>query len=308
MATKVCSKCGRERDLIEFPKRKLNRDGLDGWCRECWREYKKQYRRDNSDKIKEQSRGTHERHGEKYNATAREKRRQRAIAEGRTINDGVNHRKRVLKQETLYRKKVRARSGSIDRVSGIYMIRSISKSDRFYVGSSIDVHQRWSEHKSSLARGYHSSSKLQNHYNKYGEDDLSYVLLETCEDWELLLREQYYLDNFKPFFNNSKIAGSRLGMRFSRKSKKKMSDSQRGRKASPETRAKQSAAHKGKPKSAEWRKKIGDSNRGKKLSKATKRKLSAARLGRKLNLTPEERTRRQERGRSLGVNRHKKAS
>jgi hypothetical protein len=39
MATKVCSKCGIEKDVSEFQKNNHNRDGLRGWCRSCGRKY-----------------------------------------------------------------------------------------------------------------------------------------------------------------------------------------------------------------------------------------------------------------------------
>ena len=37
--TKVCSKCGRELPLSEFYKHKAYKDGLNCWCKSCYREY-----------------------------------------------------------------------------------------------------------------------------------------------------------------------------------------------------------------------------------------------------------------------------
>ena len=41
MKSKVCSKCGEEKLLSEFGKRKGNIDGLSGFCLECMRDYKR---------------------------------------------------------------------------------------------------------------------------------------------------------------------------------------------------------------------------------------------------------------------------
>lgn len=45
---KQCSTCKIEKDLCEFNKHKLKKDGLSGQCKEC----RKQYRIDNIDKIR----------------------------------------------------------------------------------------------------------------------------------------------------------------------------------------------------------------------------------------------------------------
>lgn len=50
---KKCTKCKIDKPLEEFNREKRNRDGLMSWCRECWKEYKKQYNLDNKDKIKQ---------------------------------------------------------------------------------------------------------------------------------------------------------------------------------------------------------------------------------------------------------------
>lgn len=42
--TKVCSKCGVEKDINEFYKSKSNKDGYMGFCKECKNKYQKQYK------------------------------------------------------------------------------------------------------------------------------------------------------------------------------------------------------------------------------------------------------------------------
>jgi len=104
--------------------------------------------------------------------------------------------------------------------AGIYSITSKINGKR-YIGSSIRISYRWKDHKRKLRSNKHHSTHLQNHYNKYGEDDLVFSIVEIIEKdnlslkqfKELLLeREQTYLDNWQECqFNNSKTAISSLG-------------------------------------------------------------------------------------------------
>jgi group I intron endonuclease len=104
--------------------------------------------------------------------------------------------------------------------AGIYLILSKTNGKR-YVGSSIRICDRWGRHLSELRANKHHSQHLQNHFNKYGEQDLIFTVLEVVERGELnlndfkellLSREQAYLDNWEECqFNSRPIAGSNLG-------------------------------------------------------------------------------------------------
>ena len=76
---------------------------------------------------------------------------------------------------------------------GIYKIRNIINNN-IYIGSSNNIKKRWIKHFSLLKRNCHHSSHLQNAWNKYGEFNFEFSILEECKEDELLLREQYYLD------------------------------------------------------------------------------------------------------------------
>lgn len=96
----------------------------------------------------------------------------------------------------------------------IYKIYSL-KTDRHYIGSAVNFKSRKSSHLSHLRKTKHHSIKLQRHYNKYGYNDLVFYVLENVIDNNnLLVREQYYIDTTKPYFNICPIAGSNLNRKF----------------------------------------------------------------------------------------------
>lgn len=114
------------------------------------------------------------------------------------------------------------------KVTGIYKIESITNPNKIYVGSSESIYKRWKGHISDLERNKHGNSKLQNHFNKYGLDDLKFIIIEECDIELLLVQEQYYIDLIKPFFNICVLAESRKGIKASNETKEKISSSKKG--------------------------------------------------------------------------------
>ena len=106
------------------------------------------------------------------------------------------------------------------KISVIYIIKSKVQPEKFYIGSAVNFYQRIRNHKSDLVKKKHCSKHLQNHVNKYGIKDISFEILERVYDKNnLISREQYYLDLYKPIFNTCKIAGSPLGTKHSEETK-----------------------------------------------------------------------------------------
>lgn len=91
--------------------------------------------------------------------------------------------------------------------SGVYQIIS-TLSGKIYIGSAVRLEKRKNEHFNNLRKGIHENPRLQNHFNKYGESDLSFVVIEYCIRDICLAREQAYLDSCNPFFNISKCASA----------------------------------------------------------------------------------------------------
>lgn len=96
------------------------------------------------------------------------------------------------------------------KVSGIYLITS-KVNGKKYVGQSVNIGKRWQKHLSDLKANRHKNKHLQNHFNKYLTEDLTFEVLEGVIDLSLLTeREQHYMDLLKPEFNACPAAGSSL--------------------------------------------------------------------------------------------------
>lgn len=93
--------------------------------------------------------------------------------------------------------------------SGVYVITNLVNG-KLYIGSSCDLDRRKSDHFRQLSGGYHSNTYLQNSWNRYGEENFTFIELELCEPDKCLEREQYWLDEFQTYvfdngYNRSKL-------------------------------------------------------------------------------------------------------
>lgn len=165
-------------------------------------------------------------------------------------------------------------------VSGIYVILN-TKNDMIYIGQTQDIRKRLREHKSMLNGNYHSNSKLQRAWNKYGEKIFKFKILEYCSIEQLDDREQHYLDIYTPrgmCYNiaiDAKVPSR--GTKRSEASRLKMSEAQRNRP----------------PHSEESRQRRRKAMTGRIVSDETRRKQSEAAKGntRKLGMTHSDETR-----------------
>lgn len=158
---------------------------------------------------------------------------------------------------------------------GIYSIRN-TVSGRVYVGSAVNITQRWHLHRSLLKRGKHHSILLQRSWVKHGPAVFSFDILELVDDKERLIeREQHWIDalnsaNPSTGFNIAPKAGTSLGRKHPPEVLAKMRQPKKMPAKTPEHRAKISAAWmgnqfaKGKPKTPEARAKMSAAKKGKK--------------------------------------------
>ena len=79
-------------------------------------------------------------------------------------------------------------------IQGIYKITN-ETTGKFYIGSSNDIKDRWREHTCCLRRNKHHSQHLQRSWNKYGEENFEFEIIELVEsNKELLPKEQGWMD------------------------------------------------------------------------------------------------------------------
>lgn len=142
--------------------------------------------------------------------------------------------------------------------SGVYQIRHV-ESGRAYVGSAVNIRDRWRQHERHLRKRCHHSRFLQRAWNKYSSVAFAWEVLEVVADKaELIAREQAWIDRTPKHarYNTSPTAGSSLGVKLTTETREKLSAANKGRKHSPESRAKMSAAFKGRERSEEHRAKL----------------------------------------------------
>lgn len=166
----------------------------------------------------------------------------------------------------------------------------------FYIGSTTNKESREYRHFRDLKNGNHHSKYLQRAYNKYGREHFHFIVIDECEDENLIALEQMYLDKVDfscgNCYNVSKVAsncvlfGEKNGMcglkgennpnygkRRTEESKKKISDALKGKAKSISMKEKLSKTRKEKFKLGE----IVIHNKGKKMSDEQRDKISKAR-------------------------------
>ena len=109
--------------------------------------------------------------------------------------------------------------------------------NKYYVGSAICWITRKKRHKYLLRHSKHVNTHLQNSWNKHGEDNFEFLIVEDVQDPKnLLIREQYYLDLNVDGFNICRTAGNCLGRICSEVTRDKIAAGQIGRTHSVETK------------------------------------------------------------------------
>lgn len=146
----------------------------------------------------------------------------------------------------------------MEKISCIYRILNI-KNTKSYIGSAIDFNRRKRRHLNLLRNNNHHSFKLQNSFNKYGEENFIFEILEIVTDIENIIKiEQKWIDLEIPLLNMTLIAGlnSSMGMKRSDETRNKIKLSLTGKKLSIETKEKISKTLKGRKLNEEHKKNI----------------------------------------------------
>lgn len=159
-------------------------------------------------------------------------------------------------------------------ICGIYKIENLING-KVYIGQSIDIEKRHIGHRSELQNQKHSNRFLQRAWNKYGEINFIFKIIEECEELELDEKEIFYIDKYREsgkVYNMTDGGGGSRGNILTEETKNKISQSKKN--PSIETRIKLSKAAKGRIHSEESKRKLSEILKGRIFSEETRLKLS----------------------------------
>jgi len=118
--------------------------------------------------------------------------------------------------------------------SGVYALICMV-TNKVYIGSSIKLGARFLDYMQPAYLGSRPHSPLVKAIIKYGYINFCFTVLETCKPYEVLEREQYWLDLISPEYNLSPTAGSTLGVPVSVEARAKLRAAHLGKTHSLET-------------------------------------------------------------------------
>lgn len=154
---------------------------------------------------------------------------------------------------------------------------------------------RWSKHKSELNRNVHFNSYLQNAWNKHGEKDFVFYVLEYCDIQDLDDRENYHINQLNTMNRDCGYnlkSGGQASWYYSEEIRKKQSESLKKAYLNPEMHKRQSDNALRQWANPEIKAKICGANNcmyGKHHTEEAKKKISLAHIGKpcsKRNTTP----------------------
>lgn len=83
---------------------------------------------------------------------------------------------------------------------GIYSIMN-KQNKKYYIGQSVDIFHRFSQHKCELNKNEHVNKHLQYSWNKYGQDNFEFKIVEECQKEKLNERERYWITQYDSYNN-----------------------------------------------------------------------------------------------------------
>lgn len=175
--------------------------------------------------------------------------------------------------------------------SGIYGIKNIVNG-KIYIGQTIQpFYKRYQLHDWKLRSNQHDNAHLQYAYNKYGENNFEFIIIESAKIWdrdELNELEIKYISLYKDLnlsYNILNGGDGHLGVPLSDEAKKKIGNKNRqhmlGRKHSEATKEKMRQSSPHKKMSEENKQKLKEIRTGTKHSEEVKLKMKKSHLGSK---------------------------
>lgn len=119
--------------------------------------------------------------------------------------------------------------------SGIYLIKN-KINNKVYVGQSNNFQNRKREHFNRLKNNNHTNEHLQKSWNKYGNENFEFIVLEECDINYLDEREIYWINYFNSTnnkFGYNLESGGHLNKKLSEETKRKISENHADFKLNP---------------------------------------------------------------------------
>ena len=85
-------------------------------------------------------------------------------------------------------------------MTGIYCIKN-KTNGKVYIGSSNNIERRFRRHRTELNTKRHSNKHLERAYQKDGEENFDFIILEICLEEELISKEIYYINKYEALDN-----------------------------------------------------------------------------------------------------------
>jgi len=128
----------------------------------------------------------------------------------------------------------------MEKIMGIYLINNLVNNKK-YIGSTINMYMRFHNHLSQLRTKTHKNCHLQRAFDRDGENNFQFKIIENIHDvGSLAVREQYWMDYYqsgdRKFGYNLIIDAVHFTV--SEETREKMSKSKKGKKKSEEHKIK----------------------------------------------------------------------
>lgn len=111
----------------------------------------------------------------------------------------------------------------MNKIICIYKIQNVIN-NKVYIGQTINYKNRIIKHKYDLRNFKNASRHLQNAWNKYGEENFIFEIIETCLKEELNEKEKYYIRMYDSISDGYNIeGGGQINKKLSDETKRLMS-------------------------------------------------------------------------------------